>query len=65
MVSLGATVASILLRRERLLTTGQVRKFTELAPLILIRLMAVAVMLGATSAVRYILFGPGSLPAWR
>jgi hypothetical protein len=60
MVSLGAMMASILLRRER-----QVGNFTELAPLILVGLVAVVIMLGSTSAVRYALFGPGSIPAWR
>jgi hypothetical protein len=60
MVTLGAMMASILLRRE-----GQVSNFTELAPLILIGLIAVVVMLGTTSTVRYTLFGPGSIPAWR
>ena len=60
MVSIGAMLAAILLRRE-----GQVRDVTELAPLILVGLIAVVIMLGATSAVRYGLFGPGSIPAWR
>ncbi len=60
MVSFGVMMASILLRRE-----GQVSNFTELAPLILIGLVAVVVVLGTTSALRYALFGPGSIPAWR
>lgn len=60
MVSLGTMVASILLRRE-----GQVSNFTELAPLILIGLIVVVAVLGATSIVRFSLFGPGSMPAWR
>jgi uncharacterized membrane protein len=60
MVGIGAMVASILLRRE-----DQVSNLTELAPLILLGLIAVVVMLGATSAVRYTLFGPGSIPALR
>jgi uncharacterized membrane protein len=60
MVSFGVMMASILLRRE-----GLVSNFTELAPLILIALIAVVVMLSATSVVRYALFGPGSIPAWR
>jgi uncharacterized membrane protein len=60
MVSVGAMVALILLRRE-----GKVSNFTELAPMILIGLIIVAIMLGATSAVRFGLFGPGSIPAWR
>lgn len=60
MVSLGTMMASLLLHRER-----QVSKFTELAPLLLIGLVAVVIMLGSTSAVRYIAFGPGSMPALR
>ncbi|HET6446505.1 MAG TPA: DUF2085 domain-containing protein [candidate division Zixibacteria bacterium] len=60
MVGLGAMMASILLRRE-----GQVGNITELAPLILLGLVAVVVLLGATSAVRFAFFGPGPIPAWR
>jgi hypothetical protein len=60
MVSLGAMTASILLRRE-----GQVRNLTELAPLILVALIIVAAGFGMASAVRFTLFGPGSIPAWR
>lgn len=60
MIGLGAMMAAIFLRRE-----GQVRNFTELAPLILLGLVAVVLFLGATSAVRFGLFGPGSLPEWR
>ena len=60
MVSIGAMLTAILLRRE-----GQVRDVTELAALILVGLIAVMIMLGAASAVRYGLFGPGSIPAWR
>ena len=60
MVSVGVMMASILLRRE-----GQVSNFTELAPLIVVGLVTVVIVLGATSAVRYGLFGPGSIPAWR
>jgi uncharacterized membrane protein len=59
LVSLGAMMASIFLRRE-----GQVSNFTELAPLILLGLVAVVVLLGATSTVRYGLFGPGLMPAF-
>ena len=60
MVSLGTMMAAILLRRE-----GQVSNITELAPLILVGLVAVIILLGATSAVRYTLFGPGPMPAFR
>ncbi len=60
MVSLGAMTASILLRRE-----GQVRNFTELAPLILVALIIVAAGLGMASAARLTLYGAGSIPAWR
>jgi uncharacterized membrane protein len=60
MVSLGAMTASILLRRE-----GQVRKFTELATLILMALIAIVMVLGTTSFIRYTLFGPGSIPTIR
>jgi hypothetical protein len=60
MVSLGAMTASILLRRE-----GQVRNFTELAPLILVALIIVVAGLAMASAVRFTLFGAGSIPAWR
>ncbi len=60
MVSLGAMTASILLRRE-----GQVRNFTELAPLILVALVIVAAGLGMASAARFTLFGAGSLPSLR
>jgi uncharacterized membrane protein len=59
MVSLGTMMAAILLRRE-----GQVSNLTELAPLILVGLVAVVILLGATSAVRYALFGPGPIPAF-
>jgi len=59
MVSLGTMMAAILLRRE-----GQVSNLTELAPLILVGLGAVVILLGATSAVRYALFGPGPIPAF-
>jgi hypothetical protein len=59
MVSLGTMMAAILLRRE-----GQVSNLTELAPLILVGLVAVIILLGATSAVRYALFGPGPIPAF-
>ena len=59
MVSLGTMMAAILLRRE-----GQVSNLTELAPLILVGLVAVVILLGATSAVRYSLFGPGPIPAF-
>jgi uncharacterized membrane protein len=59
MVSLGTMMAAILLRRE-----GQVSNLTELAPLILVGLVAVVLLLGATSAVRYALFGPGPIPAF-
>jgi uncharacterized membrane protein len=59
MVSLGTMMAAILLRRE-----GQVSNLTELAPLILVGLVAVLLLLGATSAVRYALFGPGPIPAF-
>jgi uncharacterized membrane protein len=60
MVGLGTMTASILLRRG-----GQVSNFTELVPLILLGLIAVAAMLGVMSVVRYALFGPGSIPALR
>lgn len=60
MVSLGVMMVATLLRRE-----GQVGNFRELAPLILFGLVAVVVMLGVTSAVRFSLFGPGSMPAFR
>jgi uncharacterized membrane protein len=60
MVSLAVMTASIIFRRE-----GQVRNFTELAPLILVALIIVAAGLGMTSAVRFSLFGPGSIPAIR
>ncbi len=60
LVGIGAMLAAVLLRRE-----GQVRDITELAPLILVGLVAIVIMLGATSAVRFSLFGPGSIPAWR
>jgi uncharacterized membrane protein len=60
MVSLGVMTASMLLRRE-----GQVRNFTELAPLILVALMIVGAGFGMASAVRFTLFGPGSIPALR
>lgn len=60
LVGLGAMMASIFLRRE-----GQVSNFTELAPLILLGIVAVVVLLGATSAARFAFFGPGPIPAWR
>ena len=60
MVSLGTMMATILLRRD-----GRVRSFTELAPLLLIGLIAVAIVMGSMSAVRYFTFGPGSIPALR
>jgi hypothetical protein len=60
MVSLGTMMATILLRRD-----GHVRSFTELAPLLLIGLIAVTIVMGSTSAVRYFAFGPGSIPALR
>jgi hypothetical protein len=60
MASLGTMMAAILLRRER-----RVSNLTELAPLILIGLIAVVAILGANSAARYALFGPGPIPAWR
>lgn len=60
MVSLGTMMAAILLRRE-----GQVSNLTELAPLILVGLVAVILLMSATSAVRYSLFGPGSIPEFR
>ena len=60
LVSLGTMMAAIVLRRE-----GQVSNVTDLAPLILVGLVAAIILLGATSAVRYTLFGPGPMPAFR
>ncbi len=60
MLYFGVMLASILLRSER-----RVSNFTELAPLILIGLVAVAIFLAATSTVRYTFFGLGPMAAWR
>lgn len=60
MVGLATMLAAMVLRRG-----GRVSDFTELSQLILVGLVAVTIILGTTSAVRYGLFGPGPMPALR
>lgn len=60
LTTIGTMVATIVLRRE-----GQAERLADVIPLLLLGFLIIVAGLSATSAVRYMLFGPGPIPAFR